>query len=89
VNLVAWLIVGALMGGIASLIVHPDGRRRVATNMVVGTTGAVVGGWLLSPLIGGSTADQVALSGIALLVAAAGATAFLAFSNLAYREMVR
>ena len=88
-NLVVWLIVGGLMGGVASLPVHTDGRRRVATNVLVGIAGALVGGWLLSPLIGGSTVDQIDFSGVALLVSLAGAATFLAIANLAHREMAR
>ena len=85
-NLVVWLIVGGLMGCLASLPLPADGRRRVATNVLVGVAGSLVGGWLLSPLIGGSTADQADFSGVALLVSLAGATAFLVIANFAYRE---
>ena len=85
-NLVVWLIVGGLMGCLASLPLPADGRRRVATNVLVGVAGSLVGGWLLSPLIGGSTADQAGFSGVALLVSLAGATAFLVIANFAYRE---
>ena len=88
-NLVVWLIVGGLMGCVASLPVHMDGRRRVATNVLVGIAGALVSGWLVSPLIGGSTTDQVDFSGVALLVSLAGATVFLAITNLAHRDMAR
>lgn len=88
-NLVVWLVVGGLMGCVASLLVQVDGRRRLATNIVVGIAGALVGGWLLSPLIGGSTTDQIDFSGVALLVSLAGATALLAITSLAHREMSR
>jgi uncharacterized membrane protein YeaQ/YmgE (transglycosylase-associated protein family) len=88
-NLVVWLIVGGLMGCVASLPVRADGRRRVATNVFVGVAGALVGGWLFSPLIGGSTADQIDFSGVALLVSLAGATVFLTITNLAHREIAR
>ena len=88
-NLVIWLVVGGLMGCMASLFVYADGRRRIATNMMAGIAGALVGGWLVSPLFGGSTADQVDFSGVALLVAVGGAAVFLAASNLARREIAR
>ena len=88
-NLVVWLIVGGLMGCLASLPLPADGRRRVATNVLVGVAGSLVGGWLLSPLIGGSTADQADFSGVALLVSLAGATAFLVIANFAHRESAR
>ena len=88
-NLVVWLVVGGLMGLVTSLLVQVDGRRRVVANMVVGIAGALVGGWLLSPLVGGSTTDQVDFSGVALIVSLAGATTFLAFASFANREMAR
>lgn len=84
-NLVVWLVVGGLMGVIGSLLTPAEGGRRVATNVLVGIAGALVGGWLLSPLIGGSTVDQIDFSGVALLVSFAGATTFLAVANLAQR----
>ena len=88
-NLVVWLIVGGLLGCVASLPVPAAGRRRVATNVLVGVAGSLVGGWLLSPLIGGSRADEVDFSGVALLVSLAGATAFLVIATFAHREMAR
>lgn len=88
-NLVVWLIVGGLMGCLASLPVHTDGRRRITTNVVVGIVGALVGGWLLSPLVGGSTADQVDFSVVALLISLSGATTFLVIAKLAQREIAR
>jgi uncharacterized membrane protein YeaQ/YmgE (transglycosylase-associated protein family) len=88
-NLIVWLVVGALMGGVACFLKRTDGRPPVVTNVIVGVIGALVGGWLLSPLVGGSTADQVDFSGVALVVSLAGATLLLTMSNLAHREMSR
>lgn len=88
-NLVVWLIVGGLMGCLASLPVPVDGHRRVATNMLVGIAGSLVGGWLLSPFIGGSTADQIEFSRVALIVSLACSPALLATGYLARREMAR
>lgn len=88
-NLIIWLVVGALMGGAACFLRRKDERPRIVTNVVVGVMGALVGGWLLSPLVGGSTADQLDFSGVALIVSLAGATLLLTISNLAHREMSR
>ena len=88
-NLIIWLVVGALMGGLACLLKRSDGPPPVVTNVVVGVLGALIGGWFLSPLVGGSTTDQVDFSGVALMVSLAGATLLLAISNFAHREMSR
>ena len=88
-NLVVWLIVGGLMGCLASLPLPADGRRRLATKVLVGVAGSLVGGWFLSPLSGGSTADQIEFSRVALLVSLACSTTFLATDYLARREMAR
>jgi uncharacterized membrane protein YeaQ/YmgE (transglycosylase-associated protein family) len=88
-NLIIWLVVGALMGGAACFMRRTDAPPPVVTNVVVGVMGALVGGWFLSPLVGGSTTDQVDFSGVALMVSLAGATLFLTISNLAHREMSR
>ncbi len=44
-NLVVWLVVGGLMGVIGNLPTPAEGGRRVATNVLVGIAGALVGGW--------------------------------------------
>ena len=48
--LIAWLLIGAIAGWLASLIVKGHGLGLVG-NIVVGIVGAVIAGWLL-PLIG-------------------------------------
>lgn len=88
-NLIIWLVVGALMGGAACFLRRTDGPPPIVTNVVVGVMGALVGGWLLSPLVGGSKADPVDFSGVALIVSLAGAMLLLTISNLAHREMSR
>jgi uncharacterized membrane protein YeaQ/YmgE (transglycosylase-associated protein family) len=49
-SLIAWLLIGAIAGWIASLIVKGRGLGLFG-NIVVGIVGAVIAGWLL-PLIG-------------------------------------
>jgi uncharacterized membrane protein YeaQ/YmgE (transglycosylase-associated protein family) len=49
-SLIAWLLIGAIAGWLASLIVKGHGLGLVG-NIVVGIVGAVIAGWLL-PLIG-------------------------------------
>jgi uncharacterized membrane protein YeaQ/YmgE (transglycosylase-associated protein family) len=43
-NLLSWLIIGALIGWVASKIMH--GRGGLIRNIILGVAGATVGGWL-------------------------------------------
>ncbi|MBX4210756.1 GlsB/YeaQ/YmgE family stress response membrane protein [Candidatus Parcubacteria bacterium] len=47
-NIVLWIIFGALVGWIASLIMRTDAEQGAILNIVVGIVGAVVGGWIMS-----------------------------------------
>jgi uncharacterized membrane protein YeaQ/YmgE (transglycosylase-associated protein family) len=51
-NLILWLIVGGLIGWIASLIMHTDAQQGIFLNVVVGIVGALLAGFLLAPLFG-------------------------------------
>ena len=47
-NIFLWVIFGALVGWVASLIMKTDAEQGALLNIVVGIVGAVVGGWLMS-----------------------------------------
>jgi len=67
-NFIIWLVVGGLIGWIASMIMRTDGQQGVILNVVVGIVGAVLGGWLLGPLLGAGTINQGDISIPGLLV---------------------
>jgi uncharacterized membrane protein YeaQ/YmgE (transglycosylase-associated protein family) len=77
-NILIWLIVGGLIGWLASKIMTTDGQRDVVLNVVIGIAGALIGGWFLSPALGISTINQNNFSTPGLLVSLAGAVALLA-----------
>ena len=54
-SFIIWLIVGGIIGWLASLIMKTDAQQGILLNVVVGIIGAFIGGWLIAPLIGGST----------------------------------
>ena len=54
-NLIIWLVVGGLIGWVASLIMKTDAQQGMFLNVVVGIVGAMLGGWLLAPLLGTGT----------------------------------
>jgi uncharacterized membrane protein YeaQ/YmgE (transglycosylase-associated protein family) len=88
-NFIVWLIVGGLIGWVASLIMRTDSQQGVILNVVVGIVGAMIGGWVLSPIFGVPTINQNALSLGALAVSLGGAVILLAIVNLIRRGRPR
>ena len=54
-NFIIWIVIGGLIGWAASIVMKTDAQQGVVLNVVVGIVGALVGGWLLSPLFGTHT----------------------------------
>ncbi len=87
-NFIIWLIVGGIVGWLASLVMRTDGQQGIFLNIVVGIVGAFLGGLLISPLLGVGTINEgisVASIGVSLL----GAIILLAIINLVRRGSVR
>jgi uncharacterized membrane protein YeaQ/YmgE (transglycosylase-associated protein family) len=81
-NFIVWLVVGGIIGWIASLIMKTDAQQGLFLNIVVGIVGALLGGWLISPLVGEGTVNQGDFSLGGLLVSLAGAIILLFLVNL-------
>jgi uncharacterized membrane protein YeaQ/YmgE (transglycosylase-associated protein family) len=88
-NFIIWLIVGGLIGWIASLIMRTDANQGVLLNIVVGIVGALLAGFVLTPLFGEGTINQGDFSLGGLLVSLVGAVILLAIVNLFRRGSVR
>jgi uncharacterized membrane protein YeaQ/YmgE (transglycosylase-associated protein family) len=58
-------------------------------NVVVGVVGALLGGWLLSPMVGAGTVNQGDFSLMGLLVSLGGAIILLFVVNLVRRGAAR
>jgi uncharacterized membrane protein YeaQ/YmgE (transglycosylase-associated protein family) len=85
-NLLTFIIVGGFIGWVASLIMKTDRSQGIVMNIVVGIVGALVGGWLLTPLFGIAPITTASpLSGPAILISLLGAVILLAFINLVRR----
>lgn len=82
-NFIIWLVVGGLIGWLASILMKS--REGVIMNVVVGIVGAMLGGWLISPLVGVGTINQNNFSFPALLVSLIGAVILLAIVNMVRR----
>jgi uncharacterized membrane protein YeaQ/YmgE (transglycosylase-associated protein family) len=88
-NLIIWLIVGGVLGWIASKIMHTDAQQGIVLNIVVGVVGALLAGLLLTPLFGVGTINQSSYSLASLFVSLLGAIILLAIVNLVRRGTVR
>ena len=88
-GIIVWLLVGGVVGWLASLVMRRDGSMGIAMNVVVGIVGELLGGWLLSPMLGAPTINSGELSASSLLVSFLGAVILLAIVNLFTRRRVR
>lgn len=70
--ILGWIIMGALVGWIASMIAGTNSEQGAIGNIVVGILGAFVGGFLVN-LLGGSADSLLAFSLEGFVVAVAGA----------------
>lgn len=85
----AWIIIGGILGWLASLVMRTDAQQGLFLNIVVGIVGALLGGWLLSPLLGTGTINQNDFSFSSLIVSFLGAVILLAIVNLVRRKSIR
>ena len=90
INFIVWLLVGALIGWLASMVMRTDAQQGGLLNIIVGIIGAMLGGFLV-PLLGfgGSNINNNDFSLSGLLVAFIGAIILLAIVNLVQRGRVR
>lgn len=87
-GIIIWLIVGGVVGWLASMIMKTDAQQGIFLNIVVGIVGALLGGFLISPLVGAGTIND-GFSIASFLVSLVGAVILLAVVNLVRRGRVR
>jgi uncharacterized membrane protein YeaQ/YmgE (transglycosylase-associated protein family) len=88
-NFIVWIIVGGVLGWIASLIMKTDAQQGILLNIVVGIVGAFLAGLLISPLVGIPTINDGSLHLGSLVISLAGAVVLLAIVNLVRRAGTR
>lgn len=87
-NLIVWLVIGGIVGWLASIIMKRDGQQGIILNIVVGIVGALLAGYLISPLVGvGSINDGLSVG--SFLVSLVGAVILLAIVNMFTRGRTR
>jgi uncharacterized membrane protein YeaQ/YmgE (transglycosylase-associated protein family) len=87
-GIIIWLIVGGIVGWLASIIMKTDGQQGILLNVVVGIVGALLAGFLISPMLGIGTINSGLTAGT-FLVSLGGAVILLAIVNLFRRGRAR
>ena len=83
------LIVGGVIGWLASLVMRTDGQQGIFLNVVVGIVGALIAGVLVTPFLGGAPITSGTFDIMSLVVSFLGAVILLAIINLFRRGSVR
>jgi uncharacterized membrane protein YeaQ/YmgE (transglycosylase-associated protein family) len=84
-GIILWLIVGGVIGWLASIIMRTDGQQGIFLNIIVGIVGAFIGGLVMS----GGSINSAPLTLTSFLVSLLGAVILLAIVNLVRRGSVR
>lgn len=84
-NLILWLVVGGVIGWLASILMRTNAQQGIILNIVVGIVGAFIGGLIFS----GGNLNDYNFSLPSLLIALLGAVILLAVVNLFRRGSVR
>lgn len=88
-NFLIWIVVGGVIGWLASMVMKTDAQQGMFLNIIVGIIGALLGGWLIAPLVGTGTINQNDFSIASLGVSFVGALILLAVVNLLRRGSPR
>ncbi|MEK0428286.1 MAG: hypothetical protein RL001_813 [Pseudomonadota bacterium] len=88
-NFIIWIVVGGILGWVASMIMRTNAQQGILLNVVVGIIGALLGGWLIAPLFGTGTINQNDFSIGSLVVSLLGSVILLAIVNLYQRGAQR
>jgi uncharacterized membrane protein YeaQ/YmgE (transglycosylase-associated protein family) len=90
INFILWLVFGALVGWLASLVMRTDAQQGTLMNIVVGIVGAFLGGLIFNLLgIGGANINNSDFSLTSLIVSFIGAVVLLGIVNMFRRGSVR
>jgi uncharacterized membrane protein YeaQ/YmgE (transglycosylase-associated protein family) len=83
------LVVGGIIGWLASILLRTDAHQGAPLSIVVGMIGALLGGLILGPLLGGGNLLESELDIRTLPVAMIGAVALLAALTFFRRRRTR
>ena len=82
---ILWIVVGGVIGWLASILMRTDAQQGIFLNMIVGIVGAFIGGLILS----GGSINTNPLNLTSFLVSLLGAVILLAIVNVIRRGRAR
>ena len=85
VGLIVWLVIGGVVGWLASIVMRTDAQQCMFLNIIVGIVGAFIGGWLFSS----GDINSGVITPTTFLVSLVGAIILLALVNLVRRGSLR
>ena len=85
IGIIIWLVVGGIIGWLASMIMRTDAQQGIFLNIIVGIVGAFIGGLIIS----GGSINNAPLNITSFIVSLLGAVVLLAIVNLVRRGSVR
>ena len=85
-NLAVWLVVGAVIGAVAALLIRGEDDQGVFVNVLLGVVGALAAGWFVAPYLGLHAGDPRVLDFRSLSVALVGAIVALAAASFLRRR---
>jgi uncharacterized membrane protein YeaQ/YmgE (transglycosylase-associated protein family) len=88
-SLIILIVVGGILGWLASILMRTDGQQGIILNVVVGIVGALLAGFLVTPLIGGAPITGGSFSALSLFTSFLGAVILLAIVNFFRRGSIR
>ncbi len=84
-GIILWLIIGGIVGWLASIVMRTNAQQGILLNIVVGIVGAFIAGMIFN----GGTINQNPLSVSNFLISLLGAIVLLAIVNMFRRGTVR
>jgi uncharacterized membrane protein YeaQ/YmgE (transglycosylase-associated protein family) len=84
-GIIIWLVIGGIVGWLASLIMRTDAQQGIILNIVVGIVGAFLGGLIFSR----GDINEAPLNVTAFLISLVGAVVLLGIVNLFRRGSLR
>lgn len=84
-GLILWLVIGGVVGWLASIVMRTDAQQGIVLNVIVGIVGAFIGGLIFT----GGSINSSGLTVYTFLTSLVGAIVLLAIVNLVRRGSVR
>lgn len=84
-NFIIWIIVGGVIGWLASIVMRTDAQQGIFLNIIVGIVGAFLAGLVIS----GGSINNAGFDARSLIASFIGAVVLLGIINLIRRGSVR